>query len=172
MDNRKQQQNDRKENPPPLDNPNNPEDTSTVHGDTICGGEDEGCALGGEPEEDNTHDMYWQSPEAKKLFEFSGENVDVVEGLQYRINLFKQVLENEDGYQLVIPMTEDSSLGLSSHSKFTIRNKSLFLLRAYQVALSKLRVGVQWIADCCDQAVTEVNSLGPKTAMSGRTVSN
>ena len=54
-------------------------------------------------------------------------------------------------YQLVIPMTKDSSLGLSSHNKFTIRNKSLFLLRAYQVALSKLRVGVKWITDCWNQ---------------------
>ena len=68
--------------------------------------------------------------------------------------------EEDDGYQLMIPMTTDSSLGLSSHNIFTIRSKSLFLLKAYQIALEKMRVGVRWIDDCCKQAVIFINSLG------------
>mmetsp|Transcript_27620 Transcript_27620/g.59008 ORF Transcript_27620/g.59008 Transcript_27620/m.59008 type:complete len:743 (+) Transcript_27620:485-2713(+) len=146
-----------------------------------CGGGDGGS--GGAPnnnntpspeEDDNTKNIYWQSSEARKLFGFFGDGDEdinvVVEGLHERINLLKKVQEDDDGYQLVIPMTEDSSLGLSSHNKFTIRNKSLFLLKAYQIALEKMRVGVRWIEDCCKQAVTFINSLGIKTTVSGKTV--
>ena len=88
--------------------------------------------------DDNENNIYWQSPEARKLFGFFDidyGDVDVVEGLHKRIKFLKQVHQREDGYQLVIPMTEDVSLNVSSHNKFTIRNQYLFLLKAYEYAL-------------------------------------
>ena len=80
------------------------------------------------------------------------DDVDVVEALNERICLLQKVNETEHGYKLVIPMTEDSSC-LSTHNIFTIRNKSLFLIRAYQIALEEMKVGVQWSRDCCQPAV-------------------
>ena len=75
------------------------------------------------------------------MFGFSGEgddDVNIVEGLHKRINLLQQVQGNEDGYKLVIPMTEDSSLGLSSHDQFIVRNKSQVLI----VLLSHFYFGI------------------------------
>ena len=121
---------------------------------------------------DNSTNIYWSSSEAKLLFGFDeiDDDVDVVEGLKDRILLLQKVNEREDGYQLVIPMTEDSSDCVSNHNKFTIRNKSLFLIRAYQIALEKPRVGVRWIDDCCQPAVDELNNLGVKTTQSKKTI--
>jgi len=120
---------------------------------------------------DNTKNRYWSEPECRKLFGYdkSDESIDVVELLVERIELLKQVQHNEDGYQLVIPMTEEGCQSVSSHNIFVIRQKTLFLCRAYQIALEKLRVGVKW-EDVCKEAVRELNNLGLKQATSGRTV--
>ena len=40
---------------------------------------------------------------------------------------------------------EEGNNCISSHNKFTIRPKSLFLLKAYQIALDKMRVGARWV---------------------------
>ena len=68
------------------------------------------------------------------FFDLDYGDVDVFEGLHERIKLMKQVHQREDGYQLVITMTEDGSLNVSSHNKFTIRNQYIFLLKAYEYA--------------------------------------
>ena len=71
------------------------------------------------------------------LFGFAYDVVGVVDALRERIGHLKKVNVSQDGYQVVIPMTEDSVQCLSSHDIFNIRNKSLFLLRAYQIVLQK-----------------------------------
>ena len=123
---------------------------------------------------DNENNVYWKSPEAKKLFGFFDldyGDVDVVEGLHERMKFLKQVHQREYGYQLVIPMTEDGSLNLSSHNKFTIRNQSLFLLKAYEYALKELRVGVKWV-DFCEKAVAACHKMGIETTKNGRRVAD
>ena len=71
----------------------------------------------------NRQTIYWQPPEAKKLFGFDSYlDVDVVEGLEERIQLLQKVNESENRYQLVLPI--GAKIGhkyVSLHNKFTIR---------------------------------------------------
>jgi hypothetical protein len=39
----------------------------------------------------------------------------------------------------------------------------MFIIRAYQLPLEKLQVGVKWVDDCCRQAVNELNAIGITT---------
>ena len=80
--------------------------------------------------------------------------MDVVAGLEERIDLLKKVNSYENGYKLVLPMcAEKGNHYVSNHNKFTIRQKSLFLLKAYQIALDEMRVGVRWLDHVCHKAV-------------------
>ncbi|KAL7525012.1 hypothetical protein ACHAXR_003180, partial [Thalassiosira sp. AJA248-18] len=130
------------------------------------------------PPSNNRNNIYWQSPEAKKLFGFTDDLddpnavVDVVQSLQDRINLLRKVNATEDGFQLVIPWvvgSNEKNNYVSSHNKFTIRQKSLFLLRAYEIALEKMCVGVKWL-DVCKEACLELNAMGFLTTKSGKTI--
>ena len=71
----------------------------------------------------NRQNIYWQPPEAKKLFRFDSYlDVDVVEGLEERIQLLHKVNSSENGYQLVLPIgAKICHKYVSSHNKFTIR---------------------------------------------------
>ena len=123
--------------------------------------------------EEEMKNIYWQSNEARLLFGFERDDelVDVREALTEKIELLKEVNSTEGGYQKVIPMTEDSSTCISSHNIFVIRHKSLFLLRAYQIALEKMRVGVQFVRDCCTQeAIKELNSTRIMHSQSAQTI--
>ena len=114
----------------------------------------------------NRKNIYWQSPEAKKLCGFDAyPNVDVVAGLEERIELLQKVNTSENGYQLVLPIgAEIGHNYVSNHNKFTIRQKLLFLLKAYQIALDEMKVGVRWLDHICHKAVVELNNYGIKTA--------
>ena len=73
--------------------------------------------------------VYWLSNEAKKLFGGNYDGTSDVRGiLRERISILQQVNQSMDGYQLVIPMTEDSYQCLSNHSVMTIRHKSCLLI--------------------------------------------
>ena len=113
----------------------------------------------------NRTNIYWKSTEAKKWFGFADyPGVDVVAGLEERIDLLKKVNSYKNGYKLVLPMVVEKGNNYVSNHKFTIRQKSLFLLKAYQIALDKMRVGVRWVDRMCHRALRELNSYGIKTA--------
>ena len=66
-------------------------------------------------------------------------NCDVVAGLEERIDLLKKVNASENGYQLVLPIgAEIGDNYVSNHNKFIIRQKLLFLIKAYQIALDEI----------------------------------
>jgi hypothetical protein len=95
----------------------------------------------------NSHQLYWESPEAAILFGFEF-GADVLEGLRDRIIMLQKVNEFEDGFKLVIPANgNDHDDDLSSHNIFTIRHKSLFLLKAYQLAIEKMNEW-KWVDQC------------------------
>ena len=64
----------------------------------------------------------------KILFRFADyPGVDVVAGLEERIDLLKKVNSSENGYKLVLPMAaEEGYDNLSNHNKFTIRQNISF----------------------------------------------
>ena len=105
-----------------------------------------------------------------KICGTSDDLSDIRDDLNKGMSLLKQVNWSEGGYQLIFLMTKDSGLCLSSHNIMTLRHKSCFLIRAYQIAIRMMRVGVQWIRDCCDPAAKDLNELGIVTAINGETV--
>ena len=115
--------------------------------------------------------LYWSSDEANKLFggNYNGTS-DVHDILKERISILHQVNHSVDGYQLVIPITEDSSQCLSNNRIIKRRHKSCLLIWAYKTAIKKLQVGVYWIRDCFQPAAEDLNSLGITTAKTGRKI--
>ena len=89
----------------------------TTGGGGVSGGQLNGNGKAG-TENDNTRELYWQSSEAEKLFGLMTDNdVDFLEALMNeRISLLQKVNANDNGYELVILITEDSSEYLSTHN--------------------------------------------------------
>ena len=84
-------------------------------------------------------------------------NCDGVARLEERIDLLKKVNASENGYQLVLPIgAEIGDNYVSNHNKFIIRQKSLFLLKAYQIASDEMKVGVRWVDHICHKAVVVI----------------
>ena len=68
-----------------------------------------------------------------------GPHVNVVDGLEERMRLLKQVNASDNGYQLVLPIgAEIGTNYVSSHNKFLIRQKNFFLLNICQKAVDEL----------------------------------
>jgi hypothetical protein len=78
--------------------------------------------------------VYWDSPEAAKLFGFN-EGDNVYNKLEERVTLLKGALQKPDGYKSILQRSEET---LNADQVFKIRNKCVFLIRAYQIALEKL----------------------------------
>jgi hypothetical protein len=80
--------------------------------------------------------IYWDSPEAAKLFGFCYENGDnVFQGIEKQIVLLAKVLKSNDGYKKIVRDIDKEPL--SSTQIFSIRNKRLYLRTAYCIALKK-----------------------------------
>jgi hypothetical protein len=106
---------------------------------------------------------YWDSPEAAILFGFNYHNKeDVFTGLEERVELLQGVFVKSDGYRDVVANSYEQSL--SDYQVFQIRNKCLFLLNAYRLALEKMgKENNGWVKCCCREAVDLVNSIGINT---------
>jgi hypothetical protein len=79
--------------------------------------------------------VYWDSPEAAKLFGFNyDEGCYVYNGLVDRCELLRGVLRRPKGYNSIIQYNDEP---LSENQVFQIRNKCVFLLRAFEIALKK-----------------------------------
>jgi hypothetical protein len=77
--------------------------------------------------------LFWESPEAAKLFGFnynSGE--DVLVGLRERVYMLSDVLQLCEGYKRVVDHSEEWPL--SPEQICYLRNKCLYLCTAYTIA--------------------------------------
>ena len=81
--------------------------------------------------------LYWDSPEAAKLFGFSYKNGDdVYTGLQQIIELLSYTQQSHDGYKHVVAHVECKPL--TPKQIFHIQNQCLYLRTAYSIALTKM----------------------------------
>ena len=130
---------------------------------------------------------YWKSPEAAKLFlgidgnskknrkqvpddgenTTACDNVDIEHIMSDRIKVFKSVQKEVDGWKKIV-FTHDVKDACSPTDVFILRQKSLFLCRAYEVALDKMPFAT-W-NDCCQQAINELSVYGFTLATSSRTI--
>jgi hypothetical protein len=62
---------------------------------------------------------------------------------------------------------------LHGNQVFQIRNKCVFLIQAYQIALEKMGINnTRWKKDCCQEAVRQLNDIGFNTTINPNTVMN
>jgi hypothetical protein len=112
---------------------------------------------------------YWQSPEAVALFQPKPmDDMSVVNTLQRRIRTLKAA-QKHDQWRLVCQGHDPNNI-CSDYDKVALRQKSLCLLQAYQIALTKMPEQT-WLA-CCKEATTIMNDLGIDIATNGETVAN
>jgi len=104
--------------------------------------------------------LYWDSPEAAKLFGFSYKNGDdVYTGLQQIIELLLYTQQSHDGYKRIVAHVEREPL--TPKQIFHIQNQCLYLRTAYSIALTKMGLDSNtWIGTCCKEAVKQLSSLG------------
>lgn len=115
-------------------------------------------------------ETYWDSPEAKKLF-LGNSNDDrrVDKVLEERIERLQQANRTVDGWKDMVDKHDKDNL-CSSYDVFIIRQRCSILCLAYIHALEEMN-SVQWIEDCCAQAITDCSKMGIEAATtSERTV--
>ena len=93
--------------------------------------------------------MFWDSPDAAKLFGFSYNNGDGVYGrLKDKIHPLSEVQRSEDGYKWFVIDIEKKPL--STKQIFLFRKKCMYLHTAYIIALEKLGYNKHtWVKTCC-----------------------
>jgi len=104
--------------------------------------------------------LYWDSPEAAKLFGFSYKNGDeVYMGLQQIVESLLYTQQSHDGYKRVVAHVECKPL--TQKQIFHIQIQCLYLRTAYSIALKKMGINSNtWIGTCCKEAVEQLSSLG------------
>ncbi len=78
--------------------------------------------------------VYWDSPEVAKLFGFN-KGEDVYNKLGERVTLLKGAIQKPGGYKTTLQHCNEA---LNADQVSKIRDKCVFLIRAYQIALEKL----------------------------------
>jgi len=115
--------------------------------------------------------LFWESPEAAKLFGFnynSGE--DVLIGLRERVKMLANVLQSCERYKDVVDHCEQWPL--SPKQICHLRNKCLYLRTAYTIALEKMgNDGITWVNTCCQEAVDLLGRLGFITTIDRKRIS-
>ena len=83
--------------------------------------------------------------------------------------MLRGVLRRPKGFKSIIQQSDEP---LPENQVFQIRNKCVFLLRAYEIALKKMgTTNTRWVKDCCQVAVDQVNGLGFNTTINAKTLS-
>jgi hypothetical protein len=133
---------------------------------------------------DGENDLYyWKSSEAAKLFlgidgsikrsrkhtdgEDTLENVDIERIMADRIAVLKSVQQETDGWKKIV-YTHDVHDACSHTDVFILRQKSLFLCRAYELALDKMPF-LTW-NDCFQQSIDKLSVFGFTLATNSRTI--
>jgi hypothetical protein len=104
--------------------------------------------------------LYWDSPEAAKLFGFSYQDGDDVhKGVQDIVTSLTRAQQSHDGYKHFVANIDRAPL--TPIQIFRLKSQCLYLRTAYQIALTKLGRGNNtWIETCCGGAVRKLSTLG------------
>ncbi|KAG7349743.1 hypothetical protein IV203_012340 [Nitzschia inconspicua] len=96
---------------------------------------------------------FWDSPEAYKLFRPRPSDSNCLSGVERRIKLLQRAQQYEGWRDLVHGRDPDNVC--TNYDKLVIRQKSMFILKAYQIEMNRKT----WL-DCCEIAVHEIKLLG------------
>jgi hypothetical protein len=104
--------------------------------------------------------LFWDSPEAAKLFGFSFQNGNNVnKGLTDIVQLLSHAQQSHDGHRRFVANVDHAPL--TPTQIFHLRSQCLYLRTAYQIALEKLgQNNNTWIGTCCGEAIKMLSYLG------------
>ncbi|KAG7362199.1 hypothetical protein IV203_025888 [Nitzschia inconspicua] len=108
------------------------------------------------PRQQSVCGNYWDSPEAYKLFRPRQCDSNCLSAVERRIKLLQRAQQFEGWRDLVHGRDPDNVC--SNYDKLVIRQKSMFILKAYQIAT--LEINRKTWLECCEIAVHEINLLG------------
>ncbi|KAG7339826.1 hypothetical protein IV203_028287 [Nitzschia inconspicua] len=108
------------------------------------------------PRQQSVSGTYWDSPEAYKLFKPRQCGSNCLSAVERRIKLLQRAQQFEGWRDLVHGRDPDNVC--SNYDKLVIRQKSMFILKAYQIAILEMNRKT-WL-ECCEIAVHEINLLG------------
>ncbi|KAG7372149.1 hypothetical protein IV203_018292 [Nitzschia inconspicua] len=108
------------------------------------------------PRQQSVCGTYWDSPEAYKLFRPRQCDSNCLSAVERRIKLLQRAQQFEGWRDLVHGRDPDNVC--SNYDKLVIRQKSMFILKAYQIATLEMNRKT-WL-ECCEIAVHEINLLG------------
>ncbi|KAG7373561.1 hypothetical protein IV203_034285 [Nitzschia inconspicua] len=108
------------------------------------------------PRQQSVSGTFWDSPEAYKLFRPRPSDSNCLSAVERRIELLQRAQQFEGWRDLVHGRDPDNVC--SNYDKLVIRQKSMFILKAYQIAILEMNRKT-WL-ECCEIAVHEINLLG------------
>ena len=95
---------------------------------------------------------YWDSTEAKGLFNTKENEKDAKVTVKRRIGVIRKALATPTGYQSVLDVELEHIHLLTEHEVETIKNKLVCMSIALKLALETLNGPKSW-AQCCDEAL-------------------
>ncbi|KAG7357902.1 hypothetical protein IV203_014515 [Nitzschia inconspicua] len=107
------------------------------------------------PRQQSVSGTYWDSPE-DKLFKPRQCDSNCLSAVERRIELLQRAQQFEGWRDLVHGRDPDNVC--SNYDKLVIRQKSMFILKAYKIAILEMNRKT-WL-ECCEIAVHEINLLG------------
>jgi hypothetical protein len=102
-------------------------------------------------------ESYWDSDEARKLFEPREGDSSCRETLERRVHQLRAVQQGCDGWRHAVVGRDPDNI-CTETDKVIIRQKALLLCLAYQIALDSMNKKT-WL-DCCKAACLTLNPLG------------
>jgi hypothetical protein len=114
------------------------------------------------------NEIYWEQTEARMLFCPRDDDNTVRETLMRRIVRLRLVNSSNEGWREVI-VGHDCDNDCSMNDIFEIRQRCLFLCRAYIIALETMTSGTSW-GKCCSEACERLNAVGATLATNYRVV--
>ncbi len=86
------------------------------------------------------------------------------------MTLLKQTLQQPDGSKAIFQHAHET---LNANQVFQIRNKCVFLIQAYRIALEKMGINnTCGKKDCCQEAVILINEIGFNMTINANTLMN
>ena len=117
--------------------------------------------------EQSIGNIFFDSPEAKKLFHPRSKEESVLKCLQRRERaLFEATMDDI----VLLHLIKDSNVieEITVSAREIIRYKCLYLRKAYEIAVQKMNT-ITW-GECCSQAVNELCNIGISFITYGRTI--
>jgi hypothetical protein len=109
---------------------------------------------------------YWESTEAKNIL-CPKPDETVEDALARRCKALDGVINEPDGYKLILPGDGDPYDLYSAEERMTLQLKAMHMRLAYKLALDKMGSGLSW-GECCKEAADSLAKAGIRIGSSNQ----